>query len=66
MEEPKDFSKAPGSYHWALVIFIYLFIYLIYTFVYLFIYLFFNVNKFLLTVANNNFLQFKSFKTMLT
>ena len=54
MEEPKDFSKGPGSYHWALVIFIYLFIY---AFVYLFIYLFiFNVNKFLLIVVNNNFL----------
>ena len=53
MEEPKDFSKDPGPYHWALVIFMYLFIY---GFVYLSIYLFFNVNKFLLTVVNNNFL----------
>ena len=61
MEEAKDFSKAPGSYRWALVIFIYLFIYLciylfIYVFVYLFTYLFFNINKFLLTDVNNNFL----------
>ena len=24
MEEPKNFCKAPGSYHWALAIFIYL------------------------------------------
>ena len=63
MEEPKNFSKVPGSYHWAVVIFIDLFIY---PFVYLFIYLFLNVNKFLLTVVNNNFLQFKSFKTILT
>ena len=53
MEEPKDFSKAPGSYHWAIVIFIYLFIH---AFVYLFIYLIFDVNKILLTVVNNNFL----------
>ena len=28
VEEPRDISKAPGSYHWALVIVIYLFIYL--------------------------------------
>ena len=56
MEEAKDFSKAPGSYHWALVIFIYLFIYLfMHFFIYFFLYLFFNVNKFLLTIVNNNF-----------
>ena len=63
MEELKDFSKAPGPYHWALLIFIYLFIY---AFVYLlFIYSFFNVNKFLLTVVNNSFFKFKYFKTIL-
>ena len=40
MEEPKDFPKAPGSYHEALVIVSYLFIYLfIHLFIYLFIYL---------------------------
>ena len=52
MEEPKDFSKAPGSYHWAPVIFIYLFIYLV---MHLFIYLFFNVDKVILATVNNNF-----------
>ena len=32
-------SKAPGSYHWAFVIFIYLFIYaFVYSFIYLFIF----------------------------
>ena len=36
-EEPKGFSKAPGSYHWALVISVYLFIH---AFVYLLMYLF--------------------------
>ena len=57
MEEPKDFSKAPGSYHWALAIFVYLFIYaFVYLFIYLFIYLLFNVNKFILITVNNNFL----------
>ena len=64
MEEPKGFSKTPGSYHWALAIFIYLFIYafvhlfiylFIHLFIYLFIYLFFDVNKFLLASADNNF-----------
>ena len=33
VEEPKDFSKAPGSNHWVLVILS------IYLFIYLFIYL---------------------------
>ena len=62
MEETKDFSKAPESYHWAFFIFIYLFMYL---FIYLFIYSF-SVNKVLLTTANNNFLQFNYFKIFLT
>ena len=44
MKEPKDFSKDPGSYHWALV-----------TVIYLFMHLFFSVNKFLLTTVNNSF-----------
>ena len=59
VNEPKGFSKAPGSYHWALVIFIYLFMHL---FIYLLIYLFFNLNKFLLTVVSNNFLQLSLLK----
>ena len=55
MEEPKDFSKAPGSYHRAFVI--YLFIYLfMYLFIYLCTYLVFSAKKFLLTTANNNLL----------
>ena len=50
VEEPKNFSKAPGSYHLALVIFI------IFNLI-----LFFN--EFLLTTGNNNFLTFQLFKT---
>ena len=46
VKESKNFSKAPGCYHWVLVIFIYLF-------VDLFI---FSVNKFLLTTVNKKFL----------
>ena len=53
VEEPTDFSKAPGSYHRAFVIFIYLFMYL---FIYLYTYLVFSAKKFLLTTANNNLL----------
>ena len=46
VKESKNFSKAPGYYHWVLVIFIYLY-------VDLFI---FSVNKFLLTTVNKKFL----------
>ena len=52
VEESKSFSKAPGYYHWVLVIFIY-------SFVYSWI---FSVNNFFLTAVNKNFLQFKYFK----
>ena len=50
VEEPKNFSKAPGSYHWALVIFIIFNLILF-------------LNEFLLTTGNNNFLKFQLFKT---
>ena len=56
MEESKIFSKAPGYYHWVLVISIHLF-------VHLFI---FSVNKFILTGVNKTFLKFKSSKILLT
>ena len=46
MEESKIFFKAPGYYHWVLVIVIDLF-------VYLFI---FNINKFILATVNENIL----------
>ena len=55
VEESKSFSKAPGYYHWVLVIFIY-------SFVYSWI---FSVNNFFLTAVNKNFLQFKYFKILL-
>ena len=46
VKESKNFSKAPGYYHWVLVIFIYLFVDL----------LIFSVNKFLLTTVSKMFL----------
>ena len=58
MEESKNFPKTSESYHQTLYLFIY--------FIYLFIYLFISVNLFLLTIANDYFLEFKCFKTLLT
>ena len=52
VEQSKDFSKAPESYHWILNTLIYVFIYL---FIYLIIYLFFSENVFILTTLNNKF-----------
>ena len=57
----RDFSKAPGPISGHLLsLFIFLFIYLfIYLFMHFFLslfYLFFNVNKFILTTVNNDFL----------
>ena len=55
MEERKNFSEAPRSCHWTLISFI-LFIH----------FLFFSVIQFLLTTVNANFLEFNSFKILLT
>lgn len=65
MEEPKDFSKGPESYHWAPAIFIYLFKNLrnflkllgpiTDHLLFLFIYLFISVSKFLATTVNKKF-----------
>ena len=52
MEESKSISRAPGYYHWALVIIIIIIVIIIILFVYLSIFI---ANKFLLTTVNKNF-----------
>ena len=67
--------KAPWSYHWALVIFIYLFIYLfiyfiIYLFMHLLIYYYYISHSIILYYTlyyiSHLLLLYKSFKTLLT
>ena len=56
MEESESFSRAPGYYHWVLVIFVIIIIIIIIIIFVLLVYLsIFIANKFLLTTVNETF-----------
>ena len=59
MEESKSISRAPGYYHWALVIIIIIIILFVYLSIFIAI-------EFLLTTVNKSLSYFKSFRILLT